>query len=96
MRVALAVMIACLGWLVEASEASETRPPNIVFIMADDLGYGDLGCYGQKLIQTPNIDRLASEGTRFTQAYAGGPVCAASRAVLMTGLEFLHSGVLIF
>lgn len=59
--------------------------------MADDLGYGDLGCYGQQLIRTPNIDRLAAEGVRFTQAYAGGPVCASSRAVLMTGLHNGHA-----
>jgi len=61
--------------------------------MADDLGYGDLGCHGQKLIQTPNIDRLATEGLRFTQAYAGAPVCAPSRAVLMTGLHNGHTPV---
>ncbi len=67
------------------------RPPNIIFIMADDLGYGDLGCYGQKLIETPNIDRLAGEGIRFTQAYAGGSVCTPSRSVLMTGLHAGHT-----
>ena len=65
------------------------RPPNVVIVLADDLGYGDLGCYGQKRIQTPNIDRLAAEGKRFTQFYAGTTVCAPSRAVLMTGR---HSG----
>ncbi len=65
--------------------------PNIVFIMADDLGYGDLGCYGQQQIRTPNIDRLATEGLRFTQAYAGGPVCTPSRSVLMTGLHNGHT-----
>lgn len=59
--------------------------PNIVLILADDLGYGDLGCYGQRLIQTPNIDRLAVEGMRFTHFYAGASVCAPSRCVLMTG-----------
>ncbi|MEM9480220.1 MAG: arylsulfatase [Verrucomicrobiota bacterium] len=59
--------------------------PNIIFIMADDLGYGDLGCYGQEFIQTPNINSLASEGIHFTQAYAGSSVCAPSRCVLMTG-----------
>ncbi len=63
--------------------------PNIVLIVADDLGYGDLGCYGQKHFQTPNIDALAELGIRFTQAYAGGPVCTSSRSVLMTGL---HAG----
>ena len=67
-----------------AQEPIATRP-NIVFIMADDLGYGDLGCYGQKNIRTPNLDRMAAEGIRFTQAYAGATVCAPSRCVLMTG-----------
>jgi arylsulfatase A-like enzyme len=66
------------------------RKPNIVFILADDLGYGDLGCYGQKRIQTPNLDRMASEGLRFTQFYAGSTVCAPSRCALMTGLHTGH------
>ncbi len=61
--------------------------------MADDLGYGDLGCYGQKHIQTPNIDALAKNGTRFTQCYAGSSVCAPSRSVLMTGLHTGHTTV---
>lgn len=74
---------------VISNETQPKRPPNIVFILADDLGYGDLGCYGQKRIQTPNIDRLAAEGVRFTDFYAGSTVCAPSRCVLMTGL---HSG----
>jgi len=65
-------------------------PPNIIFIMADDLGYGDLGCYGQTQIQTPHIDRLAKEGMRFTEAYAGSTVCAPSRCALMTGLHTGH------
>lgn len=65
--------------------------PNIIYILADDLGYGDLGCYGQKLIKTPNIDKLAGEGLRFTQAYAGGPVCTPSRSVLLTGLHNGHT-----
>ncbi|MCG3199109.1 MAG: arylsulfatase [Candidatus Omnitrophica bacterium] len=64
--------------------------PNILFILADDLGYGDLGCYGQKEIATPNLDRLASEGIRFTDCYAGSTVCAPSRCVLMTGLHTGH------
>src|SRR5258706_11152923 len=59
------------------------------WILADDLGYADVGCYGQKIIQTPNIDRIAAEGIRFTQAYAGDTVCAPSRCALMTGM---HSG----
>ena len=73
--------------------AQARRPPNIVFIMADDLGYGDLGCYGGQYIKTPNIDRLAAEGMRFTQAYAGCTVCAPSRSVLMTGLNMGHTSV---
>jgi len=85
------VATVCLLWCATLSNANDSPRPNIVFIMADDLGYGDPGCYGQKLIQTPNIDRLAAEGMKFTQAYAGGPVCAASRAVLMTGLHNGHA-----
>jgi arylsulfatase A-like enzyme len=65
--------------------------PNILFILADDLGYGDLGCYGQKQIQTPNLDRLAAEGRRFTDFYAGSTVCAPSRCVLMTGKHVGHA-----
>jgi uncharacterized sulfatase len=67
--------------------------PNIIFILADDLGYGDLGCYGQKLIQTPVLDRMAAEGIRFTQFYAGSTVCAPSRSVLVTGLHMGHTRV---
>jgi len=67
--------------------------PNIVFVLADDLGYGDLGCYGQKLIQTPHLDRMAAEGLRFTDFYAGATVCAPSRSVLMTGQHMGHTHV---
>ncbi|MGE3314486.1 MAG: arylsulfatase [Planctomycetaceae bacterium] len=66
------------------------RRPNIVFILADDMGYGDLGCYGQQKIRTPRIDQLAAEGVRFTDFYAGSTVCAPSRCVLMTGLHTGH------
>jgi arylsulfatase A-like enzyme len=69
------------------------RQPNIIIILADDLGYGDLGCYGQKLIRTPRLDRLATDGMRFTQFYAGSTVCAPSRCVLMTGLDTGHCRV---
>ncbi len=72
---------------------STQKQPNIIFIMADDLGYGDLGCFGQKEIKTPNIDRLAAEGTRFTDCYAGSTVCAPSRSVLMTGQHTGHTRV---
>jgi len=87
----------CAGWAglafakasaLEAAVAGNAKP-NIVFILADDLGYGDLGCYGQQKILTPMLDKLAEEGTRFTQAYAGSTVCAPSRCCLMTGL---HNG----
>ena len=71
--------------------APSPRPPNIVFIMADDLGYGDLGAYGQTKIRTPRLDRMAREGTRFTQFYAGSPVCAPSRSALMTGQHTGHT-----
>ncbi|MBT5902023.1 MAG: arylsulfatase [Opitutaceae bacterium] len=67
--------------------ASEERPPNIIFILADDLGYGDLGSFGQTKIRTPHIDRLAREGMKLTHHYAGSPVCAPSRCVLLTGKD---------
>jgi len=66
---------------------------SVVFILADDLGWGELGCYGQEKIPTPNLDRLAAEGTRFTQHYSGAPVCAPSRCVLMTGRHLGHAEV---
>ena len=69
------------------------RAPNIILVVADDLGYGELGCYGQTKIRTPNIDRLAAEGARFTQFYSAAPVCAPSRAALMTGLHLGHSPI---
>ncbi len=67
------------------------KRPNVIYIMADDLGYGDIGCYGQQLIETPNVDKLAAEGMRFTQHYAGDTVCAPTRCVLLTGLHTGHS-----
>jgi len=90
-RTFLAAAAATAAWPHRARGQAAKRRPNIIFIMADDLGYGDLGCYGQTLIETPNIDRLAADGLRFTQAYAGAPVCAPSRAVLMTGLHNGHA-----
>ncbi len=72
---------------------NETSRPNIIFILCDDMGYGDLACYGQPFIKTPNIDRMAQEGMRFTQAYAGAPVSAPSRATLMTGQHTGHTHV---
>src|SRR5574344_320579 len=72
---------------------ADKKRPNIVFILADDLGYGDLSCYGQKKFQTPNIDRLAQEGMRFTQCYCGTAVSAPSRACLLTGMHSGHAAV---
>lgn len=69
------------------------RPPSIIFVLADDLGYGDLGCYGQTLIATPRLDRMAAEGMRFTRCYAGSTVCAPSRSVTMTGQHTGHTTV---
>lgn len=74
-------------------QPEEIRKPNIIYIMADDMGYNDLGCYGARRIKTPNLDRMAAEGIRFTQHYAGTSVCAPSRSVLMTGLHTGHTPV---
>ncbi len=72
---------------------AQVQKTNVIYIMADDLGYGDLGCYGQEKINTPGIDKMASEGMRFTQHYAGATVCAPSRSVLMTGQHLGHTFV---
>lgn len=69
----------------------QAKKPNIILIVADDLGYGELGCYGQDIIKTPHIDKLAAEGMKFTQFYSGSPVCAPSRCVLLTGKHTGHS-----
>jgi len=86
----LAVALLSLVFLL-GSQAAERL--NVVFILADDLGWGELGCYGQKKIPTPNVDRLASQGMRFTRHYSGAPVCAPSRCVLMTGKHLGHAEV---
>jgi arylsulfatase A len=74
-------------------QVEAARRPNIIFIQADDLGYGDLGVYGQRHFRTPNLDRMASEGIRFTSYYSGSTVCAPSRAALMTGLHTGHGRI---
>ncbi len=74
-------------------KAESGQPPNIIYIMTDDLGYGDLGCYGQKVVQTPHLDQLAAEGMRFTDHYAGHTVCRPSRLVLWTGQHVGHTGL---
>jgi len=76
-----------------APVAAVPEKPNIIYILADDLGYGDLGCYGQKDIRTPRLDRMAAEGLRFTAHYAGSTVCAPSRAALLTGRDPAHMAV---
>ncbi len=73
--------------------AADAIRPNLIFIMVDDPGYGEVGCYGQKMIQTPHLDQMAAEGMRFMQFYAGATVCAPSRSVLMTGLHHGHTRV---
>lgn len=73
------------------NKTTSQKLPNIIYIYADDLGYGELGCYGQQKIKTPHLDRMAKEGMRFTQHYSGAPVCAPSRAMLMTGKHGGHS-----
>ncbi|MEC9091066.1 MAG: arylsulfatase [Planctomycetota bacterium] len=86
------VLFSCVSasWLVCTPSDDLRKKPNIIFIMADDLGYGDLGCYGQKRIQTPCIDKLCRSGMKFTDFYAGSTVCAPSRCVLMTGYHTGH------
>ena len=78
---------------MQAQQPAQAERPNIIYIMCDDLGYADVGCYGQEYINTPNLDRMASEGMRFTQAYAGSPVSAPSRASFMTGQHTGHTKV---
>lgn len=75
----LALGTGCHSKTSEKTTAEQQQKPNIIFILCDDMGYGDLACYGQKYIETPNLDRLAAEGMLFTQAYAGSPVSAPSR-----------------
>ena len=87
-RFLLTVVVAVL-----LCSTAHAEKPNIIFVLADDLGYGDLSCYGQSTLKTPNIDRMAAEGMRFTQHYAGSTVCAPSRCVLMTGKHIGHASV---
>lgn len=89
----LAALPLVVAPLYAYGKAHKTQAPNIIFILCDDMGYGDLACYGQPYISTPNIDRMAAEGMRFTQAYAGSPVSAPSRATLMTGQHSGHTHV---
>jgi arylsulfatase A-like enzyme len=91
--------LLAVGSLLPGCNASESKDPNrlskpnVIYILSDDLGYGDLSCYGQKRFATPHLDRLAREGMRFTQHYAGSTVCAPSRCSLMTGLHTGHTQI---
>ncbi|WP_116107790.1 arylsulfatase [Lewinella sp. IMCC34191] len=87
------VLLLCVSACAADTNTEEepSPPPNIIYILADDLGYGDLSCYGQELFETPNIDRLAARGMRFTQHYSGSTVCAPSRSSLLTGLHTGHT-----
>lgn len=85
--------VALGGLLAPQCGPASAQKPNIIYIMVDDLGYGDLGCYGQERIRTPRIDQLAAEGLRFTDHYAGSTVCAPSRCCLMTGMHTGHAQV---
>jgi arylsulfatase A-like enzyme len=87
------VLTLFLSLVCRVTAAVFPEKPNILLILADDLGYGDLGCYGQEKIKTPHLDRMAAEGLRFTQFYAGSTVCAPSRSVLMTGQNTGHTTV---
>jgi arylsulfatase A-like enzyme len=87
--VVLLIFVQCSS----PKELVTNRPPNIIYILADDMGYGDLGCYGQGTLKTPNIDKLAKEGMKFTQHYAGATVCAPSRSSLLTGKHTGHCSV---
>ncbi|HVJ69655.1 MAG TPA: arylsulfatase [Caulifigura sp.] len=92
MRLTLTIVFV-LGLMSVVTAADPPSKLNVIFIMADDLGWGEVGCYGQEKIPTPNIDRLAREGLRFTQFHSGAPVCAPSRCVLMTGKHLGHAEV---
>jgi len=87
------LLALCIGWASSSFAADGDKRLNVVFILADDLGWGEVGAFGQEKIPTPNIDRLASEGMRFTRHYSGAPVCAPSRCVLMTGKHLGHAEV---
>lgn len=95
MRMLQFLAVLFVGFSFSCTNKDETvkSKPNIIFIMADDMGYADAGCYGQELIKTPHIDQLAKEGMRFTQCYSGSSVCAPARSVLMTGMHTGHTRV---
>lgn len=91
--VLLALLTNCTKKTANESVSTNEQSPNVILILADDLGYGELGIYGQKLIETPHLDELAAKGMRFSQFYSGSAVCAPSRGVLLTGQHTGHAHV---
>ncbi len=89
----ISLLLVCFLYSCKTAKEKKNDAPNIVYILADDLGYGELGVYGQKLIETPHIDALAKRGIKFTQHYSGAPVCAPARSVLLTGLHAGHTPI---
>src|SRR6266705_1862972 len=87
------LLLAFQCFFIILCPAADAKKPNIVIILADDLGYGDLGCYGHPSIRTPNLDRMAREGMRFTDFYSAAEVCTPSRAALLTGRYAVRSGM---
>ena len=87
-------ILALLSGLLPGTEPAALRPPNIIFILADDLGWTELGCYGNRFNETPNLDRMAEQGVRFTEAYAAAPVCSPYRASFLTGQYPARHGIL--
>ena len=87
MRMARGIILCVLALLgcMPAITLAASRPPNILFVLIDDMGYGDLSCYGEKRVHTDQIDRMAAEGIRFTQFYVNAPICSPSRTALLTG-----------
>ena len=88
-----AFAVACASTSASDRDADRAAQPNVVVVFVDDLGAGELGCYGQRHIQTPHIDSIARDGVRFNSAYTGSPVCAPSRCVLLTGKHSGHAEV---
>ena len=92
-RILSSISLVLLLWPMSQQAAQAQQKPNIIFIYADDLGYGDLGCYGARAFKTPNIDRMAAEGLRLTSFYSVSPICTPSRAALMTGRYAARMGI---
>ena len=89
-------ILICVGVMLVAGRPAglAASSPNIIIILVDDMGYGDLGCFGHPTIRTPNLDRMASEGQKWTSFYAGATVCTPSRAALITGRHAIRSGLI--